>query len=152
MPVAFGVQGVEVEVDNETGSVRVVKAVTAVDAGRVMNPLLAQGQIQGSATRGLGAGLVEELLYDQQGRLLTTNLGDYHLYNAMEMPELQSYLVETSDPADLFGAKAASEIPLIGMAPAIANAVADAIDVRVRQMPLTPERVLRAIHTSMAKK
>ncbi|HLI87480.1 MAG TPA: molybdopterin cofactor-binding domain-containing protein [Ktedonobacteraceae bacterium] len=145
-PIAFGAHGVEVEVDSETGRVRIVKAVVAVDAGRVINPLIEEAQIQGSAAQGLGAGLCEEMVYDQKGALLTTDLSTYHIYNALDMPDLQTYLVETSDPSDLFGAKAVAELPLSGMAPALANAVADALGVRIRQIPLTPERVLRMIH------
>ena len=145
-PLSFAAQGVEVEVDTETGGVRILKVVTAVEAGRVINPMLIEGQVQGSTVQALGAGMCEELVYDQKGHLLTTNLHDYHLYCASDLPEMQTYLIETYDPVGPFGAKAAGEIPLSGIAPAIANAIADALKVRIRQIPLTPERVLRAIH------
>ncbi len=79
-PLSFAAQGVEVEVDMETGEVRVLKAVTAVDAGRVINPMLIEGQVEGSATQGLGSAVSEELLYDQQGKPLTTNLSEYRIY------------------------------------------------------------------------
>lgn len=151
-PPPFAAQGVEVEVDTETGMVRVLKAVSAVDAGRVVNPLMAEGQIEGGATQALGYGVCEEMVYDQQGALLTTNLSDYRIYSAVDMPHMESYLVETHDPFGPFGVKAIAEIPIDGMAPAVANAVADAIGIRINQIPLTPERVLRAIHTNAQNK
>jgi putative selenate reductase molybdopterin-binding subunit len=150
-PPPFAAQGAEVEVDTETGVVRVLKAISAVDAGRVINPITAEGQIEGGSTQALGYGICEEMVYDRQGALLTTNLSDYRIFSAPDMPKLETYIVETSDPFGPFGAKAIAEIPIDGMAPAIANAVADALGVRVRQIPLTPERVLRAYHTQVHK-
>ena len=150
IPTAFAAQGVEVEVDTETGGIRVIKAITAVDAGRTINPMIAEGQIQGSVAQGLGIGLSEEMIHDQKGQLLTTNFSDYHVYSAPDMPELETYFVETNDSAGPFGAKEVAEIPLNGIAPALANAVADALGIRIRQLPLTPERILRAIHAQTA--
>src|SRR5579884_2734881 len=146
-PPPFAAQGAEVEVDMETGQVRVLKAVSAVDAGRVINPVTAEGQIEGGATQALGYGTCEEMVYDENGALLTTNLSDYRIYSAPDMPQMETYIVETSDPFGPFGAKAIAEIPIDGMAPAVANAVADALGFRIRQIPLTPERVLKAIQS-----
>ncbi|MBA2394440.1 MAG: molybdopterin-dependent oxidoreductase [Ktedonobacteraceae bacterium] len=151
-PLAFAAQGVEVEVDTETGEVRVIKAVTAVDAGKVINPMLIEGQVEGSATQALGSAVSEELLYDPQGKPLTTNLSEYRIYTASDMPVMQTYLIETAATLTPFGMKAVAEIPLQGMGAALANAVTDAIGVRIRQIPLTPERVLRAIHAQSVKK
>jgi putative selenate reductase molybdopterin-binding subunit len=143
----FAAQGVEVEVDIESGHVRVLKAIVALDAGKVINPQIAEGQILGSLAQGLGAAISEEILYDhQQGHLLTSTFTDYGLFTAADMPELQIYLVETSDPSGPFGAKAITDLPLSGIAPAIANAVADALGICPHQLPLTPERILRALH------
>src|SRR5262249_32201805 len=125
--------------------VRVLKAISAVDAGRTINPVIAEGQSEGAAAQALGYGISEEMLYNQHGKLLTTNLSDYRIFSAVDMPELETYLIETEDPFGLFGAKAVEEISLDAMAPAVANAVADALGVRVRQIPLTPERVLRVL-------
>ncbi|QBD81791.1 2Fe-2S iron-sulfur cluster binding domain-containing protein [Ktedonosporobacter rubrisoli] len=147
-PITFAAQGVEVTVDTETGQVHVLKAITAVDTGRVLNPLIAETQVQGSVALALGASISEELIYDQQGSVLTTTLSDYRIFNAADMPEMETYLVESNDPSDLFGAKVTAEVALNGIAPAIANAVVDALGVRVRQLPLTPERVLRSIHAA----
>jgi putative selenate reductase molybdopterin-binding subunit len=146
-PPPFAAQGAEVEVDTETGVVRVIKAVSAVDAGRVINPVVAEGQIEGGVTQALGYGICEEMLYDQRGTLLTTNLSDYCIFSAPDMPAMETYIVETEDPFGPFGAKAIAEIPIDAMAPAVANAVADAIGIRIRQIPLTPERVLRALRS-----
>src|SRR5258706_9300378 len=148
-PPPFAAQGAEVEVDTETGVVRVLKAISAGDAGRVIHPITAEGQIEGGATQALGYGVCEEMVYDQNGALLTTNFSDYRIYSAPDMPEMQTYIVETSDPFGPFGAKAIAEIPIDGMAPAVANAVADALGMRLRQIPLTPERVLHAIHAQV---
>src|SRR5579883_2220489 len=147
-PPPFAAQFAEVEVDTETGAVRVVKMVSAVDCGRAINPATAEGQIEGGATQALGYGVCEEMRYDEQGALLTTDFTNYHIFRADEMPAMETYLIETSDPYGPCGAKAVAEIPIDGMAPAIANAVADALGVRVREAPLTPERVWRAMTES----
>jgi putative selenate reductase molybdopterin-binding subunit len=145
-PTSFAAQGAEVEVDTETGSVRILKVITAVDGGRFINPLLAEGQIQGSTTQALSASICEELIYDQNGVLLTAGLSDYHIYNAQDMPEIQTCLVETEDTSVPFGAKVFTTVPQNAIAPAVANAVADALGIRIRQLPLTPEHVLHALH------
>lgn len=144
-PSSFGVQGAEVEVDTETGVVRVLKCISAIDTGRVINRIMAEGQIEGAVAQALGFAISEELLYDQRGNNLTTNLSDYRLFSAPDMPTLEVCLVETSGPAGPYGAKAIEEVAIDAVAPAIANAVSDALGVRVRQLPLTPERVLRAL-------
>ena len=151
-PLTFVAQGVEVEVDFETGAVRVLKAISAVDVGNPINPMLLEGQIRGATVQALSVGLCEELFYDQNGVLLTTNFQDYHIFSASDAPEIQIYLVETNNPSELFGAKSVATVPFYGMAPAIANAVLDAADIRLRQLPLTPERVLRALHAQMTRR
>ena len=151
-PATFVAQGVEVEVDTETGNVRVLNVVTAVDVGCAINPLILEGQIQGSVAQALGAALSEELLYDQKGTLLTANLRDYRIHAAPDMPEMQVYLIETDESLVTFGAKVVSTVPLYGVAPAVANAVVNALGIRVYHIPLVPERVLRAIHANTKKK
>ena len=99
--------------------------------------------------QGLGLGVSEEVLCDTQGRVLTTTFSDYHIYNAAEMPEMQTYLLQDETASTgVFGAKSVVEVAQSGVAPAIANAVADALGYRIRQLPLTPERILRAIHSA----
>jgi len=147
---AFAAQGVEVEVDAETGIVRILKAITAVDGGRVINPVIAEGQLEGESIQSLGYSTCEEMVYDQRGVPLAIDLSNYRIYSAPDVPPMETYLVETSDPAGPFGAKAIAEISIDSMPAAVANAVADALGVRIRQLPLTPERVLRAIHAASA--
>ncbi len=144
-PPPFAAQFAEIEVDTQTGQIDVKKLVMAVDCGTPINPQTAEGQIEGGLAQALGFTLYEAMLYDEQGRLLTTRFADYHIPAADEMPELQAILVPTYEPSGPFGAKAAAEIPLDGVAPAVANALYHATGVRVRALPLTPEAVWRAL-------
>jgi putative selenate reductase molybdopterin-binding subunit len=146
IPTACAVQGVEVEVDVETGYVRVLKVVSAVDIGTAINPMLVESQIQGYIVQGLGLALSEELLYDAKGALLTPNLRDYRIFAASDKVEMQAVLVETTTSAAVFSVNAVGEVIVAGIVPAIANAIADAIGVRLRHAPFVPERVLRAWH------
>ena len=148
---AFAAQGAEVEIDTETGAMRVTRAISAVDMGRVINPVLLESQIEGGVAQALGHSVSEELVYDPRGNLLTTNLSDYRVFNAPDMPELETYIVETDDPAGPFGIKGSAEISVDSLAPAIANAIADALGVRLRQIPFTPERLLRALRAQAQK-
>jgi putative selenate reductase molybdopterin-binding subunit len=145
-PTACAVQGVEVEVDVETGSVRVLKVVSAVDVGTAINPMLSEGQIHGYIVQGLGLALSEELLYDAKGALLTPNLRDYRIFAASDKVDIQALLVETTTSAGVFSVNAIAEVIVAGIVPAIANAIADATGVRLRHAPFGPERVLRALH------
>ena len=98
-------------------------------------------------TQALGYALCEEMCYDRRGRLLTTRFGDYKIFQADEMPELVTIFVETYEPSHPFGVKAVAEIPMDGVAPAVVNAIYDAVGVWVRELPATPERVWRALQT-----
>jgi putative selenate reductase molybdopterin-binding subunit len=145
-PPPFAAQLAEVEVDMETGQVTVTKLVMAVDAGVPINPITASGQVEGGLVQALGYGHVEEMVYDESGTMLNSALGPYHIYRADEVPWIKAILVQTNEPTGPFGAKAIAEIPKDGVAPALANAVFDATGVRIRQIPLTPQRV----HDAMA--
>jgi putative selenate reductase molybdopterin-binding subunit len=142
-PPPFAAQFAEVEVDTDTGQVTATRLVMAVDCGTAINPQAAEGQVEGGLVQALGYTLTEEMLYDEAGRVLTTRFGDYRVLQADEVPELQCILVPTYEPSGPFGAKAVAEIPMDGVAPAVANAVFDAVGARVRSLPLTPERVWR---------
>jgi putative selenate reductase molybdopterin-binding subunit len=144
-PPPFGAQYAEVEVDTQTGQVTVTKLVMAVDCGTAINPRTAQGQIEGGLVQALGYAVSEEMAYDEQGRVLTTRFGDYRIFQANEVPEIEAILVPTYEPSGPYGAKAVAEIPMDGVAPAVANAVYDAVGVRIRELPLTPEKVWRAL-------
>ena len=144
-PPPFAAQYAEVEVDTETGQVTVTKLVMAVDCGTAINPQASEGQIEGGMTQALGYTVCEDMVYDDEGRLLVTRFGDYRIFSADEMPELQAILVPTYEPSGPFGAKAVAEIPMDGVAPAVANAVFHATGVRIRDLPLTPEKVWRVL-------
>ncbi len=147
-PPPFAAQYAALEVDTETGQVTVEKAVMAVDCGVAINPVTASGQVEGGMTQALGYALCEEMPYDEKGRLQVGRFGDYRILAADEMPLLDTILIQTYEPTGPFGAKAVAEIPMDGMAPAIASAIFDATGVRIREIPFTPERVWRALRDS----
>ncbi len=140
----FATQAVEVEVDTETGEVDVLKIAAAHDVGRAINPMAVEGQIHGGVSMGLGYALYEELVV-QEGHVLNPNFADYALPTAKDMPPIDTIIIETDDPAGPFGAKGMAEPSCIPTAPAIANAVYDAVGVRIRDLPITPEKVLKAL-------
>src|SRR5439155_24312910 len=144
MSYSFGAHAVEVEVDEETGRVRVVDFVAATDCGNLINPALAESQVEGGAAQGIGYGLMEDLVCEG-GMVLNPRLSTYKITTALEMPPIRSLWVETNDPRGPYGAKGLAEMGLVPTAPAIANAVYDATGARVHRIPLTPERVLAAL-------
>jgi putative selenate reductase molybdopterin-binding subunit len=144
-PPPFAAVFAEVEVDTETGLVRVVKVVEAVDCGQVVNPQMAEGQVEGAAVQSIGYGLYERMPFDGDGRMAFRSFRDYTIANASDVPEIVTILVPTHEPTGPFGAKAIAEIPINGPAPAIANAVFHATGARVRSLPLTPDRVWESL-------
>jgi putative selenate reductase molybdopterin-binding subunit len=150
-PAPFAAVFAEVEVDVETGLVRVVKLVEAIDCGQAINPAMAEGQIEGAAVQGIGYALFERMPFDETGRMQFRSFRDYTIATAIDVPEIVTMLVPTHEPTGPFGAKAVAEIPISGPAPAIANAVADAVGVRIRELPLIPERVLAALEQARSR-
>jgi putative selenate reductase molybdopterin-binding subunit len=144
-PPPFGAQFAEVTVDTRTGQVTVDRLVMAVDSGMIVNPLTASGQIEGGMTQALGYAVCEEMVYDEQGRLRERDFTRYHIFRADEMPALETIFVETFEPSHPFGVKAVAEIPMDGVAPAVGNAVLDALGVNIDDNPLTPEKVWRKL-------
>ena len=143
--VTFAVQGVDVEVDIKTGRITLLRCVQAVDIGKAINPRICYGQVRGAMVMGLGYALSEELWFDKQGQILNATPRTYRLPIAKDVPPMTVILVEQPDPYGPFGAKAIGEVGVNCMAPAIANAVAHATGVRLRQLPMTPERVWQAL-------
>ena len=143
---AFGAQFAEVEVDTETGRVRVLRIVSAHDSGRIVNPTLAESQLEGGIIQGLGYALFEERVLDSRtGLPLNPTLHDYKIPTIADVPVIDAFFVDIPDPvANHTGAKGVAEPPIIGTAPAIANAVLDALGVEVAEIPMTPWRVLAA--------
>jgi CO/xanthine dehydrogenase Mo-binding subunit len=141
----YAAQAVEVEVDTATGQVRLLRVAAAHDVGRTVNPLGAKGQIYGGVAQGAGWALTENLVY-ADSQLQVRSLRDYAIPTVADLPEVEPILVETIDPVGPFGAKGVGEPSLIPMAPAIANAVADAVGVRIKDLPLTAEKIFYALH------
>jgi carbon-monoxide dehydrogenase large subunit len=140
----YGAQAVEVEVDPATGKVEVLKVAAAHDLGRVLNPLNCEQQIEGAVVTGVGTALMEELTL-KDGRVLNPNFRDYRIPTAMDSPPVTSLFVEAPHQDGPFGAKGVGEPALAPTAPAIGNAVYDAIGVRIKDLPLTPEKILKAL-------
>lgn len=146
----YGAYGAVVEVDPETGEVKVLKLVAVDDAGRIVNPLLAEGQISGSVVQALGQAFTEAFEYDDQGQPLASSLAEYGVPRALHAPPLVSEFLETPSPLNPLGAKGLGEAGTIGAPPAIANAVLDALEpfgVRHLDFPFTGERVWRALQS-----
>lgn len=144
----FGTHVAVVEVDTETGSVELVRHIAVDDAGRLLNPLLAEGQVHGGIAQGAAQALLEEFCYDAEGNPLTGNLADYSFISAAELPSFETAFTETPTPRNALGAKGIGESGTIGSTPAVHNAVVDALahlGVRHLDMPTTPQRVWQAI-------
>jgi putative selenate reductase molybdopterin-binding subunit len=135
----------EVDVDLDTGMIRVIDIASAVDVGRAINPVLAEGQIVGSIAQGVGYALTEEMIFNDKGKNINASLMDYKVPAANDLPDIKGLIVETDEPSHPFGVKSVGEICLDNVAPAITNAVFDATGVRFRELPLTPGKVLEAL-------
>jgi putative selenate reductase molybdopterin-binding subunit len=145
-PPPFATQLAEVEVDVETGEVTVTRLVMAVDCGVAINPTTASGQVEGAMVQALGYGLTEELVLDDAGHPVNARLGPYWIFRSDDTPPMETYLVQTMERTGPFGAKSVGEIAIDGVAPAVRNAILDATGVAINAIPLTPERVWRALH------
>jgi len=142
----FGAHFAEVEVDTETGQVEVVKMVAVHDVGKAINPVVVEGQIEGGVTQGIGYAITEEPMLDKKtGEMLNSNFATYMILTALDMPKIQTGLSEPIDPTGPFGAKGVGEPPLEAVAPAITNAIYNAIGVRFTEIPITQEKVFRAL-------
>ena len=142
---AFAAQIARIELDPDTGEVTLHDFVVVQDAGRAINPLGVEGQMQGGAVQSLGIALTEALDYDDQGRLTNPSLLDYRKLTAADLPNIETIIVEVPSPAGPFGARGVGEPPIVPAPAAIANGVEDATGVRITQCPLTPERIAMAL-------
>src|SRR5688500_6418318 len=143
----FGAHIAVVEIDTETGKVRLRRLVAVDDAGRILNPLLVEGQVHGGLAQGIAQALFEEVRYDEDGNPITSNLADYAFVSAAELPSFETVHMETPTPVNELGAKGIGESGTIGATPAVQNAVVDSLahlGVRHLDMPATPERRGRA--------
>lgn len=145
-PPPFAAHFVEVEVDTLTGKVKVLKYVAAVDCGTPINPKLAEGQTEGAVLNGISFALTERFIFNESGKMLNPNFEYYKIYSTADLPEIKTILVPTYEETGPFGAKSVSEISINGALPAISNAIYNAVGVRLRKSPFTPERVFNEIH------
>ncbi|MGZ8263097.1 MAG: xanthine dehydrogenase family protein molybdopterin-binding subunit [Burkholderiales bacterium] len=146
----YATQIAEVEVDDETGEVTVLRIVAAHDCGTAINPMLVEGQVQGGIAMGLGFALQEEMLFDAAGRQINPNLTNYIVPTSLDMPAIEVEIVESYDPTGPFGAKGVGEPTSVPTAAAVLNAIHDAVGVRLTSLPATSERVLAAIQARAA--
>jgi CO/xanthine dehydrogenase Mo-binding subunit len=142
---SFGAVFAEVEVDTETGEVRVLKYVAVHDVGRAINPAIVQGQIIGGVVMGISWALSEELRFDNQGRPLNFSLTDYKIFTSADCPQIIPIIVESDDPLGPYGAKGFGEAPIVAVPGCIANAIHNAIGIRFKELPITPEKIVEAL-------
>jgi len=147
MGFSYAVSVAETSVDEVTGNISVEKIWVAVDCGRALNPLAVEGQVQGAVWMGVGQGLCEEILF-RDGRMMHGNLLEYRVPTFLDSPEIEVHIVESIDPNGPFGAKETSESPLGGAVAAVMNSVAQALGVRPRELPMTPDRIFDLIDST----
>jgi len=147
---AFAAQLARIEVDPETGEVKLCDFVVVQDAGKAINPLGVEGQMQGGSVQSLGMALTEALMFDDDGRLTNPSLLDYKKLTAADLPTIETIIVEVPSPAGPFGARGVGEPPIVPAPAAIANAIEDATGLRITELPLNPERIAMAIAASEA--
>lgn len=148
--LVFGTHLAEVEVDPTTGKVEVINFVAAHDLGRAINPLLVEGQIEGGTVQGIGWSLMEEVQFEN-GEILNPNFHDYKMLTIKDSPKIRSLIIETIDPNGPFGAKGIGECAMVPTAPAIINAIYDAVGVRIKELPATSEKIFKGLKKNISE-
>lgn len=141
----YGSQGITVDVDTETGRIKILKVSAATDTGKTINPITCEGQIEGGVMQAIGHAMFEELIFNEQGKIINTSMLDYKIPSALDMPEINSILVEEPHREGPYGAKGIGEIVTVPTSSAIANAIYDAVGIRIKDLPITPDKLLRAL-------
>lgn len=141
----YASHGVEIEVDIETGRIKILKVVAAHDVGKAINPVTCEGQIEGGVLQAISNTMFEELLFNKKGKILNSSLLDYKIPSASDIPEINAILVEEAHREGPYGAKGLGEMVAVPTAPAIANAIYDAVGIRIKDLPITPDKLLRAL-------
>src|ERR1700722_15229793 len=141
----YATQIAEVDVDDETGEVEVLRIVASHDCGTAINPMLVEGQVEGGVSMGVGFALEEEILFDANGRQINPNLTNYIMPTSLDMPEVEVDIVDNYDPTGPFGAKGVGEPTLVPTAACILNAIYNAVGVRITSLPATAEKVFNAL-------
>src|SRR6476659_4665274 len=135
----------DVEVDKETGQVKILRYTAVQDVGRAIHPSYVEGQIQGGVTQGIGWALNEEYVYDKQGRLDNAGFLDYRVPVASDLPMIEAVMIEVPNPRHPFGARGVGEVPIVPPMAAVANAVRDAVGLAMRDLPISPPKLLAAL-------
>jgi hypothetical protein len=143
---AFATHVCDVEVDPETGHVKVLRYTATQDVGRAIHPSYVEGQIQGGVTQGIGWALSEEYIYDKRGRLDNPGFLDYRCPVASDMPMIDAVMVEAPNPRHPYGVRGVGEVPIVPPMAAVANAIADATGRRLRDLPMSPPKLLAELH------
>jgi len=147
----YATQIAEVDVDDETGEVEVIRIVASHDCGTPINPMLVEGQVEGGISMGVGFALEEEMLFDAKGRQVNPNLTNYIMPTSLDMPTIEVDIVDNYDPTGPFGAKGVGEPTCVSTAAAILNAINNAVGVRITSLPATAEKVFAAIKAKRAE-
>ncbi len=141
-----GASGIIIEIDKQTGKIKIPKVVLAVDVGKALNPDLLKGQVSGGLLQGIATVLYEDMRFDEKGKMLNANFSDYKIPTAMDVPEeIVPIFIEVAQPDGPFGARGMGEHTMIPAAPIIANAVEDALGIRIKSLPITAEKIIRAL-------
>ena len=141
-----GASGIIIEIDKQTGKIKIPKVVLAVDVGKALNPDLVKGQVTGGLLQGIATVLYEDMRFDEKGKMLNANFSDYKIPTAMDIPdEIVPIFIEVAQPDGPFGARGMGEHTMIPAAPIIANAVEDALGIRIRSLPITAEKIVLAL-------
>ena len=143
--VAFNAQGFRVAVHRVTGEITILQSVHAADAGVVINPMQCRAQVEGAVTQGIGWALLERMVFDEEGRVVNPTFRNYRIPAFADAPRTEVLFADTHDALGPLGAKGMGECPINPVAPALANALADATGVRFRDLPFTPDRIYRRI-------
>jgi CO/xanthine dehydrogenase Mo-binding subunit len=147
---AFATHIVDVEVDEDTGKVQILRYTAVQDAGTAIHPSYVEGQMQGGVAQGIGWALNEEYVYDEHGRLLNAGFLDYRMPTSLDLPMIDTVIVEVPNPGHPYGVRGVGEVPIVPPPAAIANAIYHAVGVRMHELPMSPERVTKAIQANEA--
>jgi carbon-monoxide dehydrogenase large subunit len=147
----YAAHAVDLEVDPETGKIRIHKVAAAHDVGKAINPMTVEGQIEGGLVHGLGIAVFEEVLYDDNGKMMNPNFRDYRVPTAVDAPEIMPIIVEAQDPGGPFGAKGIGEVPLVMSPTAVGNAIYNATGIRLKDLPATQERLFKLLKENRSR-
>ena len=148
---SIGVHVVDVEVDTETGKVEILRYTAAQDAGKAIHPAYVEGQIQGGAVQGIGWALNEEYVYNDDGALLNSSFLDYRMPTSLDLPMIDTIIVEVANPSHPYGVRGVGEVPIVPPMAAVSNAIYDAIGIRMNDLPMSPDKILEALWAEEGK-